>query len=282
MARIDGCDISAWQGHAGPDFDIEKMWESGLRYVILKIGQDDWVDRCFLFNYAAFRASPHPWMIGGYWFTTTFNALVQAETILNATQSVRFDFPIYQDVEFYTRAPSSARLFKYADLYGIPMVLEYSDALPVLEYRYANPSLLMRMAPGLYGAEITTQAIVDVIATRLKGQQGWAESGVYTNLYSGNTVFKSAVMSRLHLWVAHWGQTLTRPLLPNVWKPADKWMIWQYGVDSGVPHGFPGGLDHDQSGNTFPIVPPPVEEEYQYCGYRADGTVFCGVVKERC
>jgi hypothetical protein len=144
----------------------------------------------------------------------------------------------------------------------------------------------MRVAPGLYGLEITTQAIVDVIARKLTGQQGWAESGVYTNIGSGNVVFTKPVMARLHLWVAHWpmkGQTLTRPSLPAIWKPADKWMIWQYCVDSGVPHGFPGGLDHDQSGNTFPIVPPtPVGEEYQYCGYRADGKVMCGTIKERC
>jgi GH25 family lysozyme M1 (1,4-beta-N-acetylmuramidase) len=274
---VYGCDISAWQGHAGPDFNTEKMWESGLRYVILKIGQDDWIDRCFLFNYAAFRASPHPWMIGGYWFTTTFNALVQAQTILNATQSVRFDFPIYQDVEFYTRAPSTPK----ANL----GYLDGREAWPVLEYRYKNPPLSMRIAPGIYGMEITTQAIVDVIARKLAGQQGWAESGVYTNIGSGNVVFTKPVMARLHLWVAHWplkGQTLIRPSLPTIWKPADKWMIWQYCVDSGVPHGFPGGLDHDQSGNTFPDEAPPVAEEYQYCGYRADGKVMCGVVKERC
>jgi hypothetical protein len=217
MTDIQGCDISFWQGHAGKDFDIEQMWQSGMRFVYLRAGQGLFVDKCFLENYLAFRASGHDWKLGAYWFVTVDNAIKQADLFILTTQGMQFDLPLALDVEFYTIQPQYA-----VSEQGVEYV-ESTEYLPVEQFRYDSGWYVSLSA--LYSYSITTEAIVDVMARRLQGQQGWPQCVVYTNQYSGNTVFKSKVMSRLHLWIAHWpakGQVLTRPSLPVIWKAADK------------------------------------------------------------
>ena len=286
---IFGIDISAWQGKAGINFDIDEAWDSGMRYVVLKASQgSDYVDRCYQFNYAAFRENQHPWKVGAYHFTDVSNALRQADNFLRVIQNTPLDFCPFQDVEYYSSVALS-----HNKMYGIDSGnLTGEELYPVLDFRQSGADVrYMLRKPELYGLSITTESIVDVIARKLVNINGWNESGVYTNLGSGNVVFKTARFNwqRIHLWVAHWpakGQTLTRPLLPNMWKTKDKWIIWQYCVDLGSPHGFPGSLDHDRWGNELPfpgVTPPPVPDEaYMEMFVHETNKVYCGTLKVRC
>lgn len=134
---------------------------------------------------------------------------------------------------------------------------------------------------------ITNQSIVDVIARQFAGYQGFQLAMIYTNAGSGNEIFTNPTFDKYPLWVAHWSFTVTKPLLPNVWKSRGIYAIWQRGVVDGVPWGTGANtkIDYNEYGND-PTMPfpgeTPIEKTFQYCGYMDDGGVLCGTVKEKC
>jgi GH25 family lysozyme M1 (1,4-beta-N-acetylmuramidase) len=283
---VPAVDLSAWQGFAGKDYNIQKMWDSGIRVVIHKASQDTtWKDKCYRANHDYFRASGLPWLWGAYHFDGTGNGLLQAANFLEAVKDTKIDIPLFQDVEYFTPVQSSAIYTKHANYYGIPASLDNLndvEYMPILEYRMEHPPLMMRLTPKIYKAALVSPETVDVIARKLAGYGGWAESGIYTNLASGNTLTRVPALKRLHLWAAQWSDTLERPILPTLWKPADKWILWQYGVKPGVDHGVPGSLDHDKWGNEPYPGPVPTEKKYFFSGYAKELNIWLdGELKER-
>lgn len=246
---IQGVDISRYQGD---NIDFNKMYANGARFVGIRFSQGiNYKDSMAQANYAKAKAAGLK--VFPYHFTTMDNPVDQANWFKQCMGDLKFDFSPAMDVEFYN-PPSQ--------LYGYSNEIE-----PLYEFRYDPPLLTNRLKAVTYLLTIPNESIVDTLGRQLIGFQGFQKPKIYTNVSSGNKVFKSKIMgTRYDLWVAHWsGPTvqLTRPTLPNVWKAADKYEIWQDGVIDGYPWGLPQGdkIDHDVWGNSSPF---PGNEEKKY------------------
>lgn len=146
------------------------------------------------------------------------------------------------------------------------------DLAPALDYETVNNTL-------------PSSSTLYTMAILLKNWRNFPVPAIYTNLSTANTRLLNTTTvkwSQFLLWIAQWN--VTAPTIPIAWK-GQPYYVWQDRVIKGAQaFGVDGDLDHDFWGDKlpFPGEVPPVVDEYQYCGYRSDGKVMCGVVKERC
>ena len=95
---IKGCDISEFQG----DININALKKSGIKFVIIRIGEDDFVDARAADNINKCKAAGLPW--GGYWFSDavdTQTALKEADLMLNFLKIHNYtpDVGLWYDME---------------------------------------------------------------------------------------------------------------------------------------------------------------------------------------
>jgi len=249
MTVIQGTDISRYQGE---NIDFNKMYANGARFVGIRFSQGiNYRDSLAVTNYEKAKAAGL--LVFPYHFTTTDNAIEQANWFKECMGDLKFDFSPAMDVEYYV---STQKLYGYQ-----------SEIEPVYEFRYNPPILTDYLKAVTYLLTVPTEAIVDSLGRQLIGYQGFTKPKIYTNVGSGNTVFKSAIMGeRYDLWVAHWPgptQPLLKPTLPNVWKTKGLYEIWQDGIVDGYPWGLPEGdkIDHNVWGTNSIF---PIEEESKY------------------
>lgn len=108
MNRMFGIDISRWQG----DFDLAKAVKNeGVQFVIIKCGGGDgnaanrlYTDSQFKNNYNKAKQLGIP--VGLYWFSRALNvteATQEAEYCYNLIKGLKFELPLYIDVENKTQ-----------------------------------------------------------------------------------------------------------------------------------------------------------------------------------
>lgn len=268
MDIIQGVDISRYQGDA---IDFNKMYNNGARFVGIRFSQGiNYKDSLAQVNYI--KAKEAGLKVFPYHFVTNDNAIEQANWFKQCMGDLKFDFSPAMDVEYYANIPR---------LYGFQGEIE-----PVYEFRYNPPLLTTYLKTITYLLTIPTEAIVDSLGRQLIGFQGFEKPKIYTNIGSGNAVFKSTVMgTRYDLWIAHWpGPTkpLLEPSLPNIWKTKGLYEIWQDGVIDGFPWGLPQGdkIDHNVWGNNS-IFPGKEKVEYPTNIYIHElGKTISGNLKE--
>ena len=95
---IKGCDISEFQG----DIDIKRLKDSGMKFVIIRIGEDDFIDARAADNINKCKAAGLPW--GGYWFsdaTTPQAAVKEADRMINFLKLHNYipDVGLWYDME---------------------------------------------------------------------------------------------------------------------------------------------------------------------------------------
>lgn len=91
-----GIDVSIYQGV----IDFEKVKASGIDFVIIKAGENNFTDKNFESNYAGANAAGLH--IGAYWYSHALNAdeaKKEAEYCIAALSGKQFDYPIYYDIE---------------------------------------------------------------------------------------------------------------------------------------------------------------------------------------
>ena len=94
-----GIDVSVWDGNI--DFNAVKANE--IDFVIIRAGygsHSSGIDKLFEQNY--YRAKKANLNVGAYWYSyakSTKDALLEANTCMNAIKGKQFDYPIYLDVE---------------------------------------------------------------------------------------------------------------------------------------------------------------------------------------
>jgi len=240
-----GLDISR---HQGTVIDWDKVASSGVKFLYIKCSQGtDHKDPNFEANIV--NAKKVGIKVGPYHFTTTGNALDQYNWFVYCMGGTEFDLVPALDCEYYSG---------------------YGDNLrPILQFRYNNPPLSIRISGAINTYSITTQEIVDSIGRRLTNWittkpklKDFIFPTIYTNVSSGNRIFTKTIMNRYPLWVAHWhgpSVRLTKPTLPRIWKDKD-WYIWQDEVVDGDKYGFPSKVDHDIWGKLFEF--PGEEKDY--------------------
>lgn len=96
--KTKGIDISRYQG--SPDFSKVK---SEVDYVIVQIGYGKYssqIDSQFKYNYTNCKKNNIP--VGGYWYSyarSVDEARLEARACLEAIRGMRFEYPIYYDLE---------------------------------------------------------------------------------------------------------------------------------------------------------------------------------------
>lgn len=254
--EIEGCDISHWNGKAGVNIDFKKMWDAGVRFIYVKCSQGtSYQDDCFAVN--ALAAKSVGMKVGAYHFVTTANAIKQYEWFMKCMGSFQFDLTPALDCEAYTDTAYSSVM---------RAIGREREVCPVRPQMYTtNPCRPIAYDPysNKLGYSLPSESTVDVIATRLKGFQGFKVPAIYTNSGFGDVIFKSPNMAQYLLWLANWG--VVKPKVPNVWKN-EKIYVWQDNVVDGIPYGLRSGkIDHNiwMTAVPFPSgeTPPPPEEE---------------------
>ena len=265
MADKIGLDISHWTGKL-TDEAIQKIIAHGIRFVGVKFSQGTgYKDDVAEYNTAKLQAAGV--LVFPYHFATNADSNAQYNWFVRCMGSYQFDLPPAMDCEYYTAASNEALLLARA------MGQQEAEVEVVKEFRYANPPLRTRMGAVVGAYQITNDKVVNQIGLALGN--GWMRSqsklaayrwpDIYTNLASGNAIFKRDLMAKYNLWVAAWGAR--QPSLPNVWKAAGRYIIWQDGVVSGAPYGITGEVDHNRWGNLFPFPgdePPPPPSDLDY------------------
>jgi GH25 family lysozyme M1 (1,4-beta-N-acetylmuramidase) len=269
---ISGHDISHWQGRLS-QANIDKFKAAGDKFFQVKFSQGtgyrdpDARANTELLQSAGFKVGP-------YHFVTTDNAIAQYNWFAECVQGIQFDLPPWMDVEYYN---SASRLQSGQGEAEVEILTEL---------RQARPAFTSRLR-AVFGATIPSESVVDSLGMRMttwmlgQSKLGWAPfPAIYTNVGSGNAVFRSASMKRYLLVVANWG--VATPILPTIWK-GQKWYIWQDKVEDGAPYGIAGQIDHDMWGELLPFpgdTPPPPADEYQYQGHIAESDrTIKGVLK---
>lgn len=94
--KVKGIDVSKWQGNI--DFDLVR--KNGAKFVIIRAGSGKKPDPMFKRNYdLAKRAGLH---VGAYWYSyanSVEDAIKEAETMHSVIKGLRFEYPIWYDVE---------------------------------------------------------------------------------------------------------------------------------------------------------------------------------------
>ena len=146
-----GIDVSVWDGNI--DFNAVKT--SGIDFVIIRAGygsHSSGIDKLFEQNY--YRAKKANLNVGAYWYSyakSTKDALLEANTCMNAIKGKQFDYPIYLDVEepyFFTNGKEFCdsiittfcnELEKYKYFTGFYMSLDYLKEYvsPTVSSRYS-------------------------------------------------------------------------------------------------------------------------------------------------
>ena len=92
-----GIDISKWNG----GIDFTRVKASGIDFVIIRVGfGTNGIDPLFKANYNAAKAAGLH--IGAYWYSyasTKANLNVEIKAFLKAIQGMKFEMPIYWDIE---------------------------------------------------------------------------------------------------------------------------------------------------------------------------------------
>lgn len=118
--RIKGIDVSKWQGNI--DFDLVR--KNGARFVIIRAGSGKKPDPMFKRNYdLAKRAGLH---VGAYWYSyanSVEDAIKEAETMHSVIKGLRFEYPIWYDVEETSQFAKGAK-FINAIIYAFCQKLE--------------------------------------------------------------------------------------------------------------------------------------------------------------
>ena len=95
-----GVDISKWQGSV----NFSTMKNAGISYVILRAGHGTTEDPNFDTYYSGAKAAGLN--VGAYWYctsTTASNAVTQASKMLSVINGLKFEYPIYIDIEDSTQ-----------------------------------------------------------------------------------------------------------------------------------------------------------------------------------
>lgn len=101
MRRINGIDISHWQG----DVDFNKVKASGCSFVIIKAGGSDYgfyTDKLFKTNYEKAKAAGL--FVGAYYFVgKNFlgieAGIADAKRFEEILKGLKFEYPVYVDIE---------------------------------------------------------------------------------------------------------------------------------------------------------------------------------------
>lgn len=290
-----GLYLSAYQGKLTTEAR-DKLIAQDVDFVGLRTTSGaGYVDPTWEHNAAMLRDSGillFPWH-----FTTTDDATKQ---YLNfSKQFAKFDkwrLPPAQDCEGYTSV--AGQIFSLSELQSQP-----AARLVYQWHVLGTGGIRIAISPEGYKAGVwqeytlsyPTEATIDAIGRWLTvwmaAQPALAKyvyPVIYTNVASGNRIFKTASMKRYPLWVANWNTPgkppLTQPAIPTVWagKP---WYIWQDGIVDGKPYGIDGQVDHDIWGSLFPFPgdepppPPPVEDTAMTL--KLDGQNYAGKLQEK-
>lgn len=259
---IELLDISHWQTID----DWQKMVDANIDGIYIKFTQStNYKDPKALQHYE--NAKKVGLKVGAYHFVTKENGIKQYENFMESISNLKFELTPMLDCEAYRSLSNADNLEELRFAMGVGFVTEVEKEYPVLELRYGNINEAEAYKMGeLLGYSYPTEAIVDVIARRLVGFQGFPVPAIYTNPASGNVIFKSPSMKKYLLWIAHWG--VQKPRLPKVWQGQDYYM-WQDGVYPGKKYGVVDNkVDHNFWGKKVafpgdnPPPPPPVGEMY--------------------
>lgn len=93
---IFGIDISEWQD----SLDYDLCSERGVKFAILRAGFEYTMDKMFYEHYE--NAKKQNWHVGAYWYTYATNedeARKEARTFLSLIGDMKFDMPLYIDIE---------------------------------------------------------------------------------------------------------------------------------------------------------------------------------------
>lgn len=245
---IQGIDISHYQG---TDIPWDDLWKAGIRFVGIKFSQGtSYKDDAAVTNTIAARSKG--FKVFPYHFVTNDNGIDQYNWFIQCVGNLKFDLPAALDCEAFNAVSRLDKRLRKLSGQG------EEEVKPILDFR-TYPYEPRSLYANERAYEFPTQAVVDVIARRLKGFQGWSVPAIYTNVYSGNKIFTSPLMAQYLLWVANWGVNV--PNLPKVWKDANQTpYIWQDGVVNNLPI---NPVDHDVWMNKFPFpdTPAPPAQE---------------------
>lgn len=100
MANIIGPDISFYQDNneTPQGVDFHKMRSNGAEFVIIRAGQNSWVDPDFAYNWRMAKAAGLP--RGAYWFyDSRYNPVEQAKLFINAFSGDYGELPAWADFE---------------------------------------------------------------------------------------------------------------------------------------------------------------------------------------
>lgn len=95
--EAEGIDVSAWQGE---NIDFEKVKASGKKFVIIRAGYRQTVDKHWEENYKKAKAAGLA--VGAYWFQYAANvtaAQKEAAACIKALSGKQLEFPVYYDLE---------------------------------------------------------------------------------------------------------------------------------------------------------------------------------------
>lgn len=292
MAKIEGLDISHWQGSL-TIAKINKMLAKGIKFVGVKFSQGTYYKDSVAEHNTALLQSKGI-LVFPYHFVTVESGQDQYDWFAQCTRNIQFDLPPAMDCEHYSE-PSKCSANKLG--------CEEGEVLPVLAFRRNKIPLKNRLGDIVGAYLIPSEATVDVIGTRMRQWMKlqprlgiFSQPSIYTNVYSGNAIFKSPSMSKYGLWVANWG--VSTPYLPNIWV-GKKYIIWQDDVIDGQPYGIDGDVDHNVWGKLYdfpggttppqpssspspspsPSQPPPSNDYFDVVATHSSGKIYRGRVE---
>jgi len=250
---IELLDISHWNQIK----DWSLMVAKGIKGVYIKFSQGvAFADTMALEHYE--NAKRVGLKVGAYHFVTKTNGIIQYDWFIKQIRNLKFDLMPMLDCEAY-----NGLMGLYETRLSFAPTMVEKEVFPVLELRYGN--INQEAFQGLsdtLGYTYPTEAIVDVIGSRLKNFQNIGEYPIiYTNPSSGNAIFKTKSMKKYPLDIAHWG--VQKPTMPTVWK-GEPYYMWQDNVVDGAPYGVVyGKVDHNFWGTkvAFPGDVPEPEPE---------------------
>lgn len=222
-AIAKGLDLS----HHSLEVNFEQLKESGVDFVILRVGFDDALDTKFEEYYAAAREAGLD--IGVYFFTLATNkteARADADRVAQWLEGKTFEYPIFYDVEEYIKIGGDGEV----------------------EYEY-DPT------------KLDQEVLMDIAHTFITTMLDYGYyPGLYTNDYYVKSVFETSTLLSLYdVWYARY-QTVTDDLILDY---SDDYSMWQYAGDVYEFTGVSGACDLNYAFKDYPTI----IKKYGFNGY---------------